>query len=212
MDDRVYELLEQADWPKLTKKLMGYAVRKIRSLGWLYGRNINSLPKSMSVEDIVYEAIVKVWEGERKWEPDRVPDLWFFLQEVVRSSINHLVESHDHKLMEELPDPLPEKNSYKLIGDAENRRRPVEEIYIEEESHKDTQKKMLAAVNGDKDLELVMIYILTNKTMVPREIARETGIDVKRVYKLKEKVKEISRNVHPEYGAEKISSEGRLSQ
>jgi DNA-directed RNA polymerase specialized sigma24 family protein len=74
LEDRVYQLLEQADWEQLTLKLMEYASKKLRNLKWRDGRSLDSLPKGMTVEDLVCEAIMRVWDGERKWNPDKAPE------------------------------------------------------------------------------------------------------------------------------------------
>ena len=89
------ELLN-ADWRDIGIRLTAYASWKARNLQWRSGRT-DSLAAGKTAEDLAADAILKVIEGTRVWDPGRVP-LLTFLQRVVDSLVSHLSESADNRL------------------------------------------------------------------------------------------------------------------
>ncbi len=81
-------------WEEVYPRLLNYAI-------WLTrGYNAPSksilLPKGRHPSDIVSEAIMKFYNGKRKWDPAKV-DLEGFLKGIIRSDINHLYTSSETK-------------------------------------------------------------------------------------------------------------------
>ncbi|NKB82036.1 MAG: hypothetical protein GKS05_09145 [Nitrospirales bacterium] len=92
--------LNSADWEKIYPALLLYARFKARSLYWRSGNTLD-LAKGMNAEDVVNEAIRKVYEGERVWDPIKVPDLLEFLKSsTLASMFNELAESADNRLVQ----------------------------------------------------------------------------------------------------------------
>ena len=88
-NDRVLELLEVADWDDIVIRLTYYAVIRFNRYGWK-----SNLPKGNSPDDVALNAIGKVWDGTREWDPDKYPDLLKHLKWIVKSDIEHLLFLH----------------------------------------------------------------------------------------------------------------------
>ncbi|NMA26133.1 MAG: hypothetical protein GX934_00010 [Burkholderiales bacterium] len=98
MDDAIFKRLNAQDWNFLSVKLERYALMKVQRLAWVTGGGDNpNLPKGLSAEDLAVEAITRVLEGKRSWNPDKEPDLFKFLCDVVDSLVSHLVNSEEHR-------------------------------------------------------------------------------------------------------------------
>ena len=89
--DRVLELLEAADWNDIIVRLTYYATLRFKRYGWK-----SNLPKGNSPADAALNAIEKVWDGTREWDPDKYPDLLKHLKWIVKSDIEHLSSSLEH--------------------------------------------------------------------------------------------------------------------
>jgi hypothetical protein len=93
--------------------------------------------------------------------------------------------------VERLTEKQDEINEDKALGDPYVMCRSPEEIYLKKEADEAIQAKLLRAVEGDKELEDVLLCVFAENMMKPSDIAEETGIEVKRVYKLREKLERI---------------------
>lgn len=75
--------LAEADWVQIRNRALVHA-------RWLEYANRWTLPKSVA-EDVVHDAIRKVLEGTRRWDPNRVPNLDYFVVSVVRRDYDNIV-------------------------------------------------------------------------------------------------------------------------
>ena len=191
--DTVLELLETADWKNIILNLTYYAAFRFRRYAWQ-----SNLPKVHSPADVALHAIEKVWDGTREWDPEKYPDLLTHLKWIVKSDVEHLFSSLEHKTtgrralirqedgMEiELDEPdceHPHSISAKVLT-------PEDELIAKQQ--KEYEKAMLAelhnAVEGDEDLELLMLCFEYGIDK-PEAIATETGWDIDKVYNLKRKL------------------------
>jgi DNA-directed RNA polymerase specialized sigma24 family protein len=96
MDRRRRIELRNADWEDIGIRLTAYAVWKTRNLQWRSG-HAGALAAGKTAEDLAADAILKVIEGTRAWDPARGP-LLTYLQRVVDSLVNHLAQSADNRL------------------------------------------------------------------------------------------------------------------
>lgn len=103
MNERIFNLLEQANWIKIGLRLTKYATSKTKHLGWRT-KNYDSLAQGKTPEDLAYKAIEKVFSGDRQWNPDKNPDLLDYLESVVDSLVSHLVESQNNKRLQYFPE------------------------------------------------------------------------------------------------------------
>ncbi len=151
-------------------------------------------------EDVVLEAILKVFDGERKWDPSENPDLFQYLKSVVDSLMSHLTESFDctnirrmpqseeGEILEEKVKPAdPESDTARHLP------RPSpnpEQILLRKEQEEAEQKafdKLMESIKGDDDLETVILCVMDGM-MKPAEIAEATGFEVNHVYQLMRKL------------------------
>jgi hypothetical protein len=191
--DRVIELLEAADWRDITLRLTYHAVLRFRRYSWKSG-----LPKGNSPEDIAVNAIEKVFDGTRDWDPDKYPDLLKHLKWIVSSDIEHLFSSMEHKKTGRMP-VLKSYNGAKVdVCEIAHEHphsmgkkvlTPEEELIAEYDrrSEESLINELQDAVKGDDDLELLMLCFEEGFDK-PETIAAETGWDIKKVYNLKKKL------------------------
>lgn len=112
----VYKLLREADWDSISVELVAYAAFLAANLSWRTGdspdpearpspdqlaRNLN-IAMGLNPVDIAQEAIKRVLDGRRKWDPSRGP-LMPYLKAVVDSLVSHLAESKDNQLQRRVP-------------------------------------------------------------------------------------------------------------
>lgn len=98
MDATTRRALLEADWFDIGLRLAAYATWKARNLRWRTGLP-SDLAAGQTPEDIAAEAILKVMEGVRAWDPRR-GSLFPFLQGVVDSMLSHLATSADNRAQE----------------------------------------------------------------------------------------------------------------
>ena len=178
--DRVLELLEAADWNDIILKLTHNAIWQAHKYTWKSG-SPNQLPGGKTPEDIAIDAIEKVWNGTRDWNPDKYPDLLVHLKWIVKSDIEHLFSSMEHQKSGRMP---------ALKGDEETEASTPEEELIAHEDRRLEEKlkeELYAAVKGDEDLELLLLCFEEGIDK-SEAIASQTGWDVKNVYNLKRKL------------------------
>ncbi|GEM_PF-6541800 len=89
----VFDILGSVDWQKLILQLTVYTINLAKC--YHFPDKCIILPKGKSVEDLVFEAITKVFTGERKWNPDAV-ELKPFLKGVIKSLHSHLYDCPEY--------------------------------------------------------------------------------------------------------------------
>src|SRR5438067_992758 len=97
MDPSIREHLEQIDWADIGIRLTAYAIWKARNFRWRTGRDW-ALAAGKTPEDIAREAILKVLDGTRAWDPQR-GGLLRYLEGVVDSLMGHLAVSQDNVML-----------------------------------------------------------------------------------------------------------------
>jgi DNA-directed RNA polymerase specialized sigma24 family protein len=98
MDAATRRELRNADWFDIALRLAAHATWRARNLRWRTGLSCD-LAAGKTPEDIAAEAILKVMEGARVWDPKRGA-LLPFLQGVVDSLLSHLASSADNRAQE----------------------------------------------------------------------------------------------------------------
>lgn len=218
MDDRVFNLLQQADWPRIALELTDYASTKVQRLQWRTGSG-GGLPQGKTPEDLAYDAIGKVLSGDRRWDPDQNPDLLGYLKAVVDSLVSHLVESEEHMRVRRLPqtEEGAELEGVLQVADPESPaarylpRRPAtpEEDLLAKESEEAVVGEIFKAVQGDPELEGLVAAMMEGYTK-PAEIAQAKGMKTERVYQLIRKLKR--RLLRLGEGSEAAGGRGRKTE
>ena len=207
MDEDILERIQQADWPRIALELAVYAARKLRRLP---PRVRESVGRRLCPDDLAYSAIEAVVagpgrsrrasKGERAWDPDRDPDLLTHLKGVVDSLVSSEGTGKETELARayhrtkddeevEKPPPVPGRafdppRSEWSSGPPAN----PEQLLLDNEDHDATLERILSAVDGDDELTQVLEALMEGNEK-PAEIAESTGMDVKRVYQLKRRLK-----------------------
>lgn len=86
--------LHAADWDQLFPDLVAFA--SWRAVGLPFTKGGGELPQGYEPKDLAREAVTRVFEGRRVWDPARDPDLLDYLKGVVSSLASNLVTSADH--------------------------------------------------------------------------------------------------------------------
>jgi hypothetical protein len=191
--DRVLELLKAANWRDIIIQLTYYATIQFRRYGWKTG-----LPKGNSPDDIALIAIQKVWEGTRDWDPDKYPDILKHLKWIVRSDVEHLFSSLEHKTTSRMPVLRKDDGTEVELGEQVGGNphsisgkvlTPEEELIAEHDRNSEEAMiaKLYDAVKGDEDLEILLLCFEEGIDK-PEQIAIETEWDIKKVYNLKRKL------------------------
>lgn len=200
--------LEEANWEEVALRLTDHALRKIRRLRWRTG-SWQRIPGGAMAEDFANEAIALLLSGERDWDPSNCPDLLTWLRGVVDSLVSHLVESEEHHRSQQFPRSEGGQDLEELLRRAD----PAEAtavhlvpVQVDQETHlaeRQVAEQLIGAlfeeISGDKELE-AMLDSLMDGCEKPRDIAVRTGMDVARVYKLREKLDRAIKRIEGRIG------------
>ncbi len=96
LSPEVLKLLSLYPWADTLERLTLYAVRKMDRLKWRNSWKGNP-PNGIQAEDIVQDVVLKTIEGTRKWDQNKHPDLYLWLQNQIDSEISNLVRSSWNK-------------------------------------------------------------------------------------------------------------------
>jgi hypothetical protein len=195
--EKIYRLLDEADWKTIILRLTRYAFFVSVKYYWNSGK-AGHLSEGKTPEDIACDAVVKVFNGTRAWDPDKYPNLLKHLEWIVKSDIEHLFSSSEHKMtakalrrrndgddqsdcMEDLPE-----TSFVHPGKI-----PSPERGLSDEEDKSSADSLLKDLNKkierDEDLEFLLMC-LEEGFDKPSRIAEQMGWDIAKVYNLKRKL------------------------
>jgi hypothetical protein len=186
VNDRVLSLLEAADWNDIIIKLTYHALMRTRRYLWKSG-TAKDLPGGVTPADIASGAIVKVWNGKRKWDPDKYPDLLTHLKWVVDSEIGHLYSSTEHQKRIDTVKETGDTDSY--LNEIDPKPSPETELICRENEalEKELKEKLVESVKGDEDLE-ILLMCFEDGIDKPQDIAVATDWDITKVYNIKRKL------------------------
>lgn len=199
VENKILDLIQQADWDDIYPRLMKYALSKlsIRS-----GSPLEGVPTKTLAQDIVNEAIRKVIEGDRKWDPERGSLFNYLKYSVIQSEISHLYESDYYYLTSRMPDTQGGRESVSVNTNEVSSRSQApsehapsinpgipqspEEALVENEVH----NQLLKAVEGDEELEGIVLCILEGHEK-PKIIAELLGVNPTTIYNARKRLKKI---------------------
>jgi len=94
----ILDLLNAFPWEEKIPRLLYYALDKARKKRW---RSVfdGQMPEGKEIEDVVFAAIEKVFSGERKWNPQKQPDLSEYLKGVIDSDLYHLAKCEENTIL-----------------------------------------------------------------------------------------------------------------
>jgi len=206
--EKILELLENADWEEIILKLTRYSYWQANKYTWQTKSNID-LTRGKTPKDIALEAIKKVWEGTRAWNPDKYPDLLTHLKWIVKSDLQHLWSSLEHRKTERT-DKYNE-NSRNIEDIKQTSTDAIPQIHghvsspleiIDKKEKEERFNKIKSRLDGivkdDEDLEMLLLC-LEEDIYKPKNIAKETGWDISKVYNLKRKLKRRAHEIKDEF-------------
>lgn len=162
----VIQQLKQQPWEDIILRLDAYALSKARRKYWPSGsKDGQSLLGGCSPQDIAREAIRRVFEGKRKWNPEKDPNLLKYLKGVIDSILSTMVKSAENR---EVRAPTSYEES-DVVDDDDNgsRSHAVQSGGFhrgfssprENAQKSELLDRVLAAVNGDEDLQLLVLCL-----------------------------------------------------
>ena|GEM_PF-2434855 len=140
--------LRGAAWEALLPRLIAYARRRLRRVGWYDGRYEE--PSALSVEELVQSAIARCLDGTRTWNEDDPPELEAFLCGVMKSlcwsakkaALRHPEEAIDGDAAAPAERPSPEQE----LVSAEDERRvlaAIEAVTVDDGALRDLYRAVL---------------------------------------------------------------------
>jgi len=164
--------IEDEEWRDIYLELLDFARTKARSLDFVKGGG--ELPLGETPKDLVQEAIQRLFDGRRNWDPTQDPDLCDYLKSVVSSLQSALLEA---------------------AGYQRNAGTPVEEYRDVSSSENSDINDCLDALraiidnSADGDDELEVVRMGMKDGMRSAEIADLFSIEVGKVYVLSRKLR-----------------------
>lgn len=171
----------RAEIPGIYTPLLAMAVDLIRRSGW---RRRFDMERKGAAEDLLHEAILRVWSANRIWDPAKV-DLWGFLVGAMKSLVYDAAQSPENRTSS-LDEPIGDGGGRKadlLEQDSET----LEEAYVREEEAKGIEDAILAAA-GDDPVLLKYVEAIMDGAGSPAEIAGRTGMPASAVYQAHRKL------------------------
>lgn len=168
------KLLNDANWDDLVPVLLSHARSHIYDPYRL-------LPGARSAEDVVHDAVCRVFSGERRWDPVAQPDLEAYLKSVIDSmlSTNGLFGLTEWKSVVTLDDPEEWDRFESRFANLGGLCHDVEVVLT----------ALCGSIRGDAELSAVLEAIVAGFDK-PGDIAELTGIPADRVYELLRKLKQ----------------------
>jgi len=165
MDQTKLALLDAHDWEPTITRLAAYVVMLCRLHQY-------KLPGHTEPEDVVIEAIEKVYSGERNWHPEKDEDLGRYMASVVKSMMSNLMESKQLSTVE--------MNSVTI---------PVRESVQHQLEYEELNNRIVQSVR--KDPELAIVFKALKDGFRPIEISREYSLDIEIVRSAQKKLRTL---------------------
>ena len=181
--------LPRRDQERLILELTDYANFLIRTKTRWIPRGV--LPQGYDAPGLAMEALSRLLDGRRRpWNPQKEPTLTAYLKSVVKSIFSEILKTAERE------------NSELAAVDLEGRDLVAAGVSTDagadlELERTQLQEKILGEFHDDGD-QLVLICLF-EELVKPAEIAKETGLGVADVYRIKQKIKR--RLIHLQEGA-----------
>ena len=185
--------MQEFSWADNYPKLIAFADHILQTKSW----NMKVIPKGHTAETIVQDAIDKVVNEQRNWEPDRGP-LLMYLKWVIRSDISHLAISAANR-SEIHSDSYKEEDSEEEAFDAwvyqsslhNSENNSPEEFVINSENECERNEiarakidALLKSADGNPELEAIVFAMIDgNCSSKPQDLAIFLGKPVNNINK-----------------------------
>ncbi len=161
MDPNLRQKLESVDWDEILEKLYAHSILRIN---W-FGLKSEIRMKGLEAKDFTNEAVTLLWEGKRKWDETKEPDLINYLKSVINSIIYNMVKSKEREMF--LDKDLADEINDSLFVDL-----MFEEGLIGEDFLDRLEETLL------DDEEMWLVYKSLLEGMKPEDIEDKYGVDI----------------------------------
>lgn len=158
-------LLADFNWDTAIPNLILHAHMRLRG---------KTVPDFFTADDFVTEAYVRIYNGERNWDPIKDPDLLKYLKSVIDSLISAAINSKDNNLSELDLTTTDQKSEEDIL-----------ESLIATELHDCINE----TIQDDEELLILYVCITEYGKTKPQDIAEELQWDVDKVYNVKKRLK-----------------------
>jgi len=202
--DDIRDRLARHPWGDTLPLLVEYARKRVGWRTWGGARG-GRLPAGREAEDVVYEAIEKVYGGQRVWDPAAKPDLVQYLKDVIESDVHHLATGFENRgvltesaLGERLVDGEPEPflQAQPAAGPS-----PAEAA---ERGETDREAKAFAeaflATLGDEPGMATVVQCIFDGLVKPAEIAGRTGMAADDIYNMRKRLQRRLLDFYADWG------------
>lgn len=172
--------LHAANWDHLFPDLVAFASWRAAGLPFTKGGGV--LPQGQEPKDLAREAITRVFEGRRVWDPARDPDLLDYLKGVVSSLSSNLVTSADHTHR------TAETNGEAIDLDAFEDGQPTPAALAASAQCEEELRELVEEATAD-DSGLATVAMGLEDGMRAAEIASEFSMEVGDVYRMTQKLR-----------------------
>lgn len=169
---------------EISKELTAFALWRAWNYAWRYGRG-RDFALGRSVEDIVQEVIYKALSEERQWDPER-GELVPWLKDQVKSIVDALARSAAHRYETASVERMVEEGTFDKVE-----YQPVQagvlvvpkaadpkEIVAQREYVEQRMSDLYNAMDGDPELEDVLLAMLDGCEAKPQSLATTLGVSV----------------------------------
>jgi len=191
MNKKVLEAIQEKGLEELNQKLLAYSYQRLSRLRWQHKKE--GTTKGRLANDFVQEALTKALKGEeRKWNPQKQPDIQKYLEGIISSLISNAITSSENKSSSiTTPQDLHEINSPKIISEIHTK----EEELLADEMYQ-TIKKSIEDSENDGEVPLTLIFdSRVVDGMAPIEIAEILDIEISVVRNAIKRIRRISLKV-----------------
>lgn len=171
---RVKDVLGRQDWKDLLPRLVRMCLYLLRAKnGGAPSRDSTSSGKM--AEDYVMDAIMKVYKGERRWDPEKHPNILFYFMGVLRSQIGHEHQRLENRAMVFVEDPADHESG-------------AQGIWLHRDGGDDALvEEFQEFLRGEPQLAALVMHI--TQGCKPRDIAERMGLERTEIYNLRKLMK-----------------------
>ncbi len=192
MDQKLAEirkLMREADWKGLRPRLVLHADNQIKRYWWK-GAKARNCPEGRTAGDYVTQAMEKVYQGKRNWEPQKL-SLFTILAGVISSDVSHdaeCLENQRENCEAALDSPDDDESFVSQI--------PGRDLSPDEECARNERSQqvlmILIDLVSEKDPDLVgLIECFWDEKFTPIEMAEKLKISIKEVNNRQKRLRRI---------------------
>lgn len=181
--------LTRDEWEEYLERLTLYAAKKFLYKGWIAKGGERTGPQGKAPEDIAYEAVLKVLNGERQYNREAYSDFMHFMRSIVDSLVSHLAKSFESKRFKPMPVATTDQGDCEEFEFEGKEPAPARTCI-----HKDLAKKVETILTNEFKGDLVLAGILEcfkADVTKPSEMALLLEVDIKEIYNAQKRLQRV---------------------